>query len=198
MTTLTPHHGLILASGSRYRRELLERIGLSINIDPPNIDESALPGETPAALAERLSTEKAVAVAPRHSNSLIIASDQVADLNGQALGKPGTVEAARRQLRACSGQKVIFHTGLCLINTQTRRQHSCVEPFTVSFRELSDDEIRRYVEREPALDCAGSFKSEGLGITLFSALSGNDPNALVGLPLIRLIDFLLAEDYPIL
>ncbi len=198
MTTLTSYPGLVLASGSRYRRELLERIGLSVQIDPPHIDESALPGETPAALAERLSTEKALAVASRHSNSLIIASDQVADLNGQALGKPGTAEAARQQLRACSGQKVVFHTGLCLINTQTLQQQRCVEPFAVSFRELSDDEIHRYVECEPALDCAGSFKSEGLGITLFSALSGNDPNALVGLPLIKLIDFLLAEDYPVL
>ncbi len=188
---------IILASGSPYRRELLARAGIIAESIAPNIDESPLPGESPAGLAQRLAITKARHIAQSHDHALIIGSDQVAELDGRALGKPGTPARAAEQLQACSGKTLIFHTGLCLINSGSGRQQHCVERFAATFRSLDAEQIQRYISREPALDCAGSFKIEGLGISLFRNLHGRDPNSLIGLPLIRLIDFLAAENYPI-
>ncbi|HRH71518.1 nucleoside triphosphate pyrophosphatase [Zoogloea sp.] len=184
---------LVLASTSAYRRELLTRFGLPFEIARPDIDESPLPGEAPRATAERLAIEKAKAVATQFSDALIIGSDQVASLGSQRFGKPGTVVRAVAQLRSMSGQTVIFDTALAVLNTRSGHIQADVVPTEVRFRALSDDEIVRYVEREQPLDCAGSAKSEGLGITLLDALSGDDPNALVGLPLIALARMLRNE-----
>lgn len=184
---------LVLASTSAYRRELLTRFGLPFEIARPDIDESPLPGEAPRATAERLAIEKAKAVATQFSDALIIGSDQVASMGSQRFGKPGTVDRAVAQLRSMSGQTVIFDTALALINTRSGRIQVDVIPTEVRFRALSDDEIVRYVERERPLDCAGSAKSEGLGITLLDALRGDDPNALIGLPLIALARMLRNE-----
>lgn len=189
---------LILASSSRYRRGLLEKLGLNIRTIAPNIDESPLAGEKPQDLALRLAEQKARAVAIEHPGALIIASDQVADLNGQAMGKPGTPEAAIAQLKRCSGNAVLFHTALVLCNTDTQSLQRTLDLTRVRFRDLNDDAIARYVEREPALDCAGAFKVEGLGITLFEAIESRDPNSLIGLPLIELISMLQRENYPVL
>ncbi len=184
---------LVLASTSAYRRELLTRFGLPFEIARPDIDESPLPGEAPRATAERLAIEKAKAVATQFSDALIIGSDQVASLGSQRFGKPGTVVRAVAQLRSMSGQTVIFDTALAVLNTRSGHIQADVVPTEVRFRALSDDEIVRYVEREQPLDCAGSAKSEGLGITLLDALSGDDPNALVGLPMIALARMLRNE-----
>lgn len=184
---------LVLASTSAYRRELLTRFGLPFEIARPDIDESPLPDEAPRATAERLAIEKAKAVAAQFSDALIIGSDQVASMGSQRFGKPGTVDRAMAQLRSMSGQTVIFDTALALINTRNGRIQIEVIPTEVRFRALSDDEIVRYVERELPLDCAGSAKSEGLGITLLDALRGDDPNALIGLPLIALARMLRNE-----
>ena len=184
---------LVLASTSAYRRELLQRFGLPFEVARPDIDESPLPGEHPRATAERLAIEKARAVAGNFSDALIIGSDQVAAMGDIRFGKPGTVERAVAQLKQMSGQTVIFHTALALLNTTTGEAQIDVVPTEVRFRPLGDDEIVRYVEKERPLDCAGSAKSEGLGITLLDALSGDDPNALVGLPLISLARMLRRE-----
>ena len=184
---------LVLASTSAYRRELLTRFGLPFEIARPDIDESPLPDEAPRATAERLAIEKTKAVAEQFSDALIIGSDQVASMGSQRFGKPGSVDRAVEQLRSMSGQTVIFDTALALINTRSCRIQVEVIPTEVRFRALSDDEIVRYVERERPLDCAGSAKSEGLGITLLDALRGDDPNALIGLPLIALARMLRNE-----
>lgn len=184
---------IVLGSTSPFRRALLEKLAIPFDVDSPNVDETPRPGEWPAALVERLATAKAHDVGARHTDSLVIGSDQVACVDNQILGKPGNRDAAVAQLTNASGKTVIFHTGLCLLNTATGRAQSAVEPFEVSFRHLNRAQIERYVEREQPFDCAGSFKSEGHGITLFSALNGRDPNALVGLPLIRLVEMLAAE-----
>lgn len=184
---------LVLASTSAYRRELLNRFGLPFEIARPDIDESPLPDEAPRATAERLAVEKARAVAAQFSDALIIGSDQVASMGEQRFGKPGTVERAVAQLRAMSGHSVIFDTALAVLNTRSGCIQVDTVPTEVRFRPLTDDEIVRYVERERPLDCAGSAKSEGLGITLLEALSGDDPNALVGLPLIALARMLRNE-----
>ncbi|MCK6374964.1 MAG: Maf family nucleotide pyrophosphatase [Zoogloea sp.] len=184
---------LVLASTSAYRRELLQRFGLPFEVARPDIDESPLPGEHPRSTAERLAIEKARAVAGNFTDALIIGSDQVAAMGDIRFGKPGTVERAVAQLKQMSGQTVVFHTALALLNTQTGDAQIDVVPTEVRFRTLSDDEIVRYVEKERPLDCAGSAKSEGLGITLLDALSGDDPNALVGLPLIALARMLRRE-----
>ncbi len=189
---------LILASSSPYRRQLLEKLGLAVLQQAPDIDETPRENEQPAETARRLSLAKARALAATHPNALIIASDQVAELEGQALGKPGTPANAKAQLQACSGKTVHFHTGLCLLNTLNHTYQLSVEPFSVNFKTLSEAQIERYIERESPLDCAGSFKSEGLGIALFSSLTGSDPNSLIGLPLIRLTEFLENENYPVL
>lgn len=184
---------LVLASTSAYRRELLDRFGLPFEIARPDIDESPLPDEAPRATAERLAIGKAKAVAAQFDDALIIGSDQVASMGEQRFGKPGTQERAVAQLRAMSGRSVIFDTALAVLNNRSGHIQVDVIPTEVRFRALSDDEIVRYVERERPLDCAGSAKSEGLGITLLDALSGNDPNALVGLPLIALARMLRNE-----
>ena len=184
---------LVLASTSAYRRELLTRFGLPFEIARPDIDESPQPDEAPRGTAERLAIEKAKAVAEQFSDALIIGSDLVASMGSQRFGKPGTVDRAVAQLRSMSGQTVIFDTALALINTRSGRIQVEVIPTEVRFRALSDDEIVRYVERERPLDCAGSAKSEGLGITLLDALRGDDPNALIGLPLIALARMLRNE-----
>lgn len=159
----------------------------------PEIDERAVPNEAPEALVQRLAVTKAAAVGRQRSDALVIGSDQVACCDGEILGKPGHREAAIDQLRAFSGRTVVFHTGLCLLNSASERRQVVDETFHVHFRELSDAQIARYVDREQPFDCAGSFKSEGLGIALFSALEGRDPNALIGLPLIALIEMLAKE-----
>ncbi|WP_079435605.1 nucleoside triphosphate pyrophosphatase [Zoogloea sp. LCSB751] len=184
---------LVLASTSTYRRELLQRFDLPFEVARPDIDETPLPGEAPQATAERLAVEKARAVAARFPDALIIGSDQVAYMGEALFGKPGTVERAVAQLKSMSGRTVIFHTALALLNTRSGHVQVEAVPTEVRFRNLSDDEIVRYVNKERPLDCAGSAKSEGLGIALLDALSGDDPNALIGLPLIALARMLRNE-----
>lgn len=183
---------LILASGSRYRAELLARLQLPFTARSPDIDERPQPGEAPPALAERLAREKALAIARTLPAGLVIGSDQVADCAGQLLGKPGTAERACAQLQAASGRTVTFWTGLALADAATGTVRSTVVRCDVDFRALEPDEIRRYVALEQPLDCAGSFKAEGLGIVLFRRLASDDPTALIGLPLIALCELLRA------
>lgn len=184
------HPKLILASTSPYRRELLGRLGLPFDVANPQTDESSLPNEAPEALALRLSEAKARAVASDHPDALIIGSDQVATVDGKIYGKPGTHERAVSQLRELSGKTVNFFTGLCLLNAKNGRTEVRGVPTLVKFRDLSNSEIENYLRREPAYNCAGSAKSEGLGIALLASMQGDDPNALVGLPLIALCDML--------
>lgn len=180
---------LVLASSSPYRKQLLERLGLAFSTVSPDIDETALPGETPDALVERLAEQKARAVGELHQG-LIIGSDQVATIDDDILGKPGNHELAVAQLTRLSGNRVTFHTGLCLLDTAHHEAQLDVVPFTVQFRELSAAQIERYLHAEQPYNCAGSFKSEGLGITLFEKMLGEDPTALVGLPLVKLTEML--------
>ena len=184
---------LILASTSAYRRMLLERLGIPFTVERPEVDETPLPGETPSATAMRLALDKARAVAARHPDALVIGSDQVAHIRDTVFGKPGTSESAIAQLQAMRGQTVVFHTALALIDNRDGHTLQDSVPTSVRFRMLSDDEIVRYVAREQPLDCAGSAKSEGLGISLLDALSGDDPTALIGLPLIALSRMLRAR-----
>lgn len=184
---------LVLASTSAYRRMLLERLQIPFETARPETDETPLPGETPSATAERLAVDKARAVAGAWPDALIIGSDQVAHLGNEVFGKPGTEARAIAQLQRMRGQTVVFHTALAVLNTRSGQVRAAAVPTLVRFRELDDDEIRRYVQKEQPLDCAGSAKSEGLGITLLEALSGDDPTALVGLPLIALSRLLRAE-----
>ncbi|WAJ36366.1 Maf family protein [Pseudomonas sp. GOM7] len=183
---------LLLASSSPYRRELLGRLQLPFTWQSPSIDESRREGEAAVDLVKRLAEEKARALAASHPDHLIIGSDQVAVLgSGEILGKPHDLPRAQAQLRAASGSSVTFLTGLALLDsTSGNCQVDCV-PFTVLFRELSDERILRYLQREQPFDCAGSFKSEGLGISLFRSTEGEDATSLIGLPLIRLVDMLL-------
>ena len=184
---------LVLASTSAYRRMLLERFGLPFETARPEVDETPLPGEAPPATADRLAAAKARAVVARFPDALIIGSDQVAHLGAEIFGKPGTAERAVAQLRRMSGQTVTFHTALALLDSASGRLHCASVPTQVKFRTLDEAEIVRYVAAERPLDCAGSAKSEGLGITLLESLSGDDPTALVGLPLIALARLLRAE-----
>ncbi|MGC1548374.1 MAG: Maf family nucleotide pyrophosphatase [Rhodanobacter sp.] len=177
---------LILGSTSRYRAELLRRLLPSFEQRAPGTDESPLPGEAPAARALRLAIAKAEAAATGQHDALVIGSDQVAELDGQQMDKPGTPERARAQLGASSGRIVHFHTALCLLDTRSGQRHTHVDETRVHFRILGADEIARYIEREQPLDCAGSFKCEGLGISLFERIDNEDPSALIGLPLIAL------------
>lgn len=183
---------LLLASSSPYRRALLERLQLPFIWAAPAIDESPQPGEPPEALVARLAEQKARALADKHPGHLIIGSDQVALLEGKILGKPGSLERARAQLGNASGKRVRFLTGLCLLDTRSGRARTVVEPFDVQFRVLRPAQVEDYLQREQPFDCAGSFRAEGLGIALFEGMEGRDPNALIGLPLIALVD-LLAE-----
>jgi septum formation protein len=176
---------LILASTSRYRRELLNRLRLPFDVQPPEVDETALPGETPRELAERLALEKARAVAARFPEAVVIGSDQVADLAGEALGKPGDHELATAQLRKMRGQTLIFQTAVAVVCQATGFVERDLAPVRVVFRDLGDAAIEQYLQAEQPYDCAGSAKSEGLGIALLSAIDSDDPTALVGLPLIR-------------
>ena len=184
---------LVLASTSPFRRELLTRLQIPFTTAAPATDESPLPQEAPSAMAERLALQKAQAVAAQFPKALIIGSDQVAYSGEQIYGKPGPRENAIKQLQSMRGKEVIFHTGLCLFNSHTGRSQVCGVATQVRFRALTDNEILRYLEREDALNCAGSAKSEGLGIALLDYLRGDDPNALVGLPLIALCNMLRAE-----
>jgi MAF protein len=184
---------LLLASSSPYRRELLERLRLPFVCASPDIDESHRPQESAIALVKRLAQEKAMALAARFPHHLIIGSDQVAVLGEQILGKPHTFERALEQLSASSGKSVSFLTGLALYNSQTGHcQVDCV-PFTVHMRELSAPRISRYLHAEQPYDCAGSFKAEGLGVSLFRSTEGPDATSLIGLPLIRLVDMLAEQ-----
>jgi len=184
---------LVLASTSPYRRELLARLRVPFAVCAPETDETPLPDEAPAATAERLSLAKAQAVAGRFPGALIVGSDQVAYCGPQRFGKPGSRDGARRQLAALSGKTAIFHTGLCLLNAATGRSHLAGVATEARFRELSDAEIERYLDKEDALNCAGSARSEGLGISLLEWMRSDDPTALVGLPLIALCAMLRAE-----
>ena len=176
---------LILASTSRYRRELLTRLHLPFDVQPPEVDETAQSGETPRELAERLALEKAQAVAARFPEAVVIGSDQVADLAGEALGKPGDHARATAQLRRMRGQTLVFQTAVAVVCQATGFVQRDLAPVRVVFRELSDAAIEHYLQAEQPYDCAGSAKSEGLGIALLSAIDSDDPTALVGLPLIR-------------
>ena len=176
---------LILASTSRYRRELLERLRLPFEVVAPHTDESPLPAEAPAALALRLALAKAQAVAALHPDAVVIGSDQVAELDGQALGKPGNHERATAQLRLMRGRRVVFQTGVAVVRADAGYAQALLAPVTVSFRDLSDAEIEHYLRTEQPYDCAGSAKCETLGIALLDAIDSDDPTALVGLPLIR-------------
>lgn len=189
---------LILASSSPYRRELLARLRLPFSWESPAIDEQRLVSESPRAMVLRLAEAKARAIAARHSNAIIIASDQTALMGNDILGKPGTHELAVAQLQCLSGHSVEFLTSLAVLNSANNHLQLDVVPFTVHMRTLSSTQIENYLRLEQPYDCAGSFKSEGLGITLFEKMEGDDPNALVGLPLIRLVSMLENENIHII
>lgn len=184
---------LVLASTSPFRKELLGKLHREFTTANPKVDEAPLTGETPEQLVARLAEAKARAVAANHPDALIIGSDQVAVNEGVILGKPGDHARAMEQLKSAAGKRVTFLTGLCLFNSGTGNCQVVVEPFSVVFRRLSEQQIDHYLRRERPYNCAGSFKSEGLGIALFERLEGDDPNALIGLPLIRLIAMLERE-----
>ena len=190
MTPSAPNHPspsrpLVLGSTSRYRKELLNRLGLPYEVASPEVDETPLAGEAPAVLAQRLALAKAHAVAKQFPSAVVIGSDQVADLHGEPLGKPGTHERAVAQLRRMRGQTVVFQTAVAVVCQATGFAQSDLAAVRVQFRDLSDAEIETYLQREKPYDCAGSANSEGLGIALLSSIENDDPTALIGLPLIR-------------
>ena len=191
-TPPSPARAVVLGSTSRYRRELLQRLGLPFEVAAPEVDETPRPGEAPAALAQRLALAKARAVAERFPEAVVIGSDQVADLTGEPLGKPGTHERAVLQLRRMRGQTVVFQTALAVVCRASGFERQDIAPVRVAFRELDDGEIERYLLAEQPYDCAGSAKSEGLGIALLERIDSDDPTALVGLPLIRTCQMLRA------
>lgn len=184
---------LILGSTSPFRKAVLDKLGLAFETDSPEVDETRHADESPQQLVARLSEAKARAVAVRHLHALVIGSDQVAVIAGDILGKPGTHAKAVEQLRYASGKTVTFYTGLCLLNSDSGKAQTEVVPFNVVFRQLSDTQIENYLRKEQPYNCAGSFKSEALGICLFERLEGEDPNTLIGLPLIRLVRMLENE-----
>lgn len=186
---------LVLGSSSPFRKMLLETLMVPFSTANPDIDETPLAGETPIKLVERLAVAKAQEVAKTHPNSLIIGSDQVALHGNEVVGKPHTHERAVEQLKAASGKKIELFTGLALINSETGRVQSEVVPFAVHFKRLSDEVIDAYLRKEQPYNCAGSVRSEGLGVALFERFDGDDPNALIGLPLIRLVFMLEQENY---
>jgi septum formation protein len=177
---------LILASTSPYRAELLQKLRVPFSQQAPDCDETPQPNESAAALVERLAIGKAQSLATAHSQAIVIGSDQVADLNGQILGKPGDHETAVMQLQALSGQTLVFYTGLAVVRHADARSETVVVPTRVAFRPLSDEKIERYLRADEPYNCAGSFKSESLGAALVESMSSDDPSALIGLPLIKL------------
>lgn len=184
---------IVLASSSPYRRQLLERLGLPFTVVHPGIDERPRPNETPSATVERLAVSKAQAVCGECPNALVIGADQVAVHDGEIVGKPHDHAQAVRQLRAASGGVVTLYTGVALVNNETSRVQSAVVPFRVVFRQLTDQQIENYLRREQPYDCTGAVKAEGLGIALLERMEGDDPSALIGLPLIRLVQMLEEE-----
>lgn len=195
---LLANRKLILGSTSVYRRELLSRLRIPFSVESPHVDETALPGETPATLAQRLALAKAQAVAERFPEAIVIGSDQVADLNGTALGKPGEHSRAVQQLRQMSGKVVIFQTAIAVVCQASGFRQQALAPVLVKFRDLSEAEIENYLQAEKPYDCAGSAKSEGLGIALLERIDNDDPTALVGLPLIRTAALLRAAGLDLL
>ena len=189
---------LILGSTSPYRRELLSRLRIPFSVQSPEVDETPLEGERPMQLAQRLALAKAIAVAEKNPNAVVIGSDQVADLNGMSLGKPGNFDRAMLQLRQMSGQTVVFQTALAVVCLDSGFEQTDLASVRVQFRVLSDAEIEVYLQREKPYDCAGSAKSEGLGIALLESIANDDPTALVGLPLIRTCNLLRAAGVKIL
>lgn len=188
---------LVLASTSPYRKELLGRLGLPFITVSPRVDEQALAGETPEQQVTRLAEAKARAGAAGHNDALVIGSDQLAVCGETVLGKPGSHDKARKQLASLSGRRVSFFTGLCLFDTRRDQARLAMVPYHVHFRVLQAQQIERYLEREQPYNCAGSFKSEGLGISLFESMEGEDPTALIGLPLIRLVSWLNEAGMPV-
>lgn len=189
---MTNRPTLILGSTSRYRREMLQRLRLPFDVHAPHVDEAPLAAEAPAALALRLAIAKARAVAQLHPNAVVIGSDQVADLGGAPIGKPGTHAKATEQLRAMRGRAIVFQTAVAVVHLARGYEGSALVPVTVRFRDFSDAEIEHYLLAEQPYDCAGSAKSEALGIALLSAIESDDPTALVGLPLIKTCELLRA------
>ncbi len=189
---------LILASTSPYRKALMERLQVDFRCDSPDIGESPQPDESVEDMVVRLAKLKAEAVAARHPDALIIGSDQSAVLDGEILTKSGNFDNAARQLQRASGKRVVFQTGLCLLNARTGHSQSACVPYTVVFKTLTKGMIEHYLDKEQPYNCAGSFKSEGLGIALFERFEGEDPNALIGLPLIKLIEMLNNEGFSVL
>ncbi len=189
---------LVLGSTSPFRKTLLEQLHIDFICDSPDIDETPLHNEPVEAMVVRLAIAKAQAISARHPESLIIGSDQSAVLNGKKLSKPGNFENAFKQLTRASGQKITFQTGLCLLNSATGNIQSVCVPYTVVFKTLTPTMIKNYLHKEEPYNCAGSFKSEALGIALFERFEGSDPNALIGLPLIELVNFLNNEGFSIL
>ena len=197
MTSLIKR-ALLLGSTSRYRGELLQRLRIPFDVSAPDVDETPLPGEMPAVLATRLALEKARAVASNWPSAVVIGADQVADLNGQPLGKPGNHARATEQLRQMRGKTVIFQTAVAVVCVDTGFERSSLAAVRVKFRDLSDDEIENYLLAEQPYDCAGSAKSEGLGIALLESIDSDDPTALIGLPLIRTCALLRAAGITLL
>lgn len=189
---------LILASSSPFRKAILDKLCVDFDIVSPEIDETALKNESPQALVERLSIAKAKAIADKVDNALVIGADQVAVINGEIVGKPHSHNKAVKQLQNASGKTVTFYTGLCLYNAITRQYQSEVVPFNVVFRSLTEHQIEHYLRKEQPYNCTGSFKSESLGIILFEKLDGEDPNTLMGLPLMRLVRMLEKVNFTIL
>ena len=189
---------LVLASTSPYRKELLARLCVDFTTAAPNVDETPRPGETADATSLRLAIAKARVLADQFPDSLIIGSDQVALLNGEQLGKPGTHERAVAQLKAMRGQALVFHTALCLYNTATGSTQTAIDETRVVMREYSDEEIEAYLQREKPYNCAGSAKTEGLGVAMIARIENNDPTAIIGLPLIELVTMLNNEGFAIL
>jgi septum formation protein len=189
---------LVLASTSKYRRELLGRLGLPFEVAAPHVDETALAQEAPQDTARRLAEAKARAVAARFPKAIVIGSDQVAVLGDLPLGKPGDHATALRQLKAMRGKEVVFHTALCVCNAASGQAQTRIVPFYVRFRDYSDAQIERYLQLEQPYDCAGSARCEGLGIALIAEMRGDDPNALIGLPLIALTEMLAAQGVSVL
>lgn len=198
MQRVSSHYPLILASSSPYRREILSRLGIEFSSVSPEIDESPGEGESPSDLVSRLAVEKALAVALSHPRALIVGSDQVATLDEHILGKPGNHQRAVEQLHLLSGKRVTFFTSLCLLNSDSGERQLCCEPYHVVFRELNGEEIESYLRKEQPYNCAGAFKSEGLGACLFKRMEGDDPTSLIGLPLIQLVNMLRNQGVDVL